>query len=504
MITDNCIGYEHSARSGKYIQVVNASTLESLPEHFAVATSEEVNQALQKAVQAWRIYRITPAEKKAEFLEAIATGIEALGKDLIHRIMLETAYPEARVIVERNRTCAQLRMFAKEVRSSIWAEETIDEALPDRSPAPRPLLRKVMMPVGPVVVFGASNFPLAYSTAGGDVASALAAGCPVIVKAHDSHLGTHALVSEAILHAAKTTGMPDGVFSSLIGDGIETGKLLVTHPDTAAVGFTGSRQGGRALFDLGQQRPHPIPVFAEMGSVNPVFLLPGKVAENPAQLADQLVASMTMTVGQFCTNPGVLVAMDTEETQKLINRLAEALENTPEAHMLNDRILKSFHSGVATITNYDGIKMKVNRSHVGAPMAAPALAIVQASIFIDTPQLQEEIFGPYSIIVLCSSTDEMLHVAAQLDGQLTASIHAVPGESEMIESLVEVLVEKAGRLVLNGVPTGVEVCAAMTHGGPYPASTDSRFTAVGPFAIRRWLRPVTFQNFTDIGLTNGL
>ena len=505
MITHNIIGFQLSATSGKHIYATDPATLTTLPEAFATATAAETDTAVRKAYEAFTIYRKISGARKAEFLLEIAKGIEDLGHVLVERIMQETAFPEARVIVERNRTCAQLRMFATEAISGGWKTVTIDPALPDRTPAPRPEIRKMMMPLGPVVVFGASNFPLAYSTAGGDVASALAVGCPVIVKAHDSHLGTNALVAEVILEAARKTGMPDGVFSSLNGDGMHTGQQLVLHPLTAAVGFTGSKQGGRALFDLGQQRENPIPVFAEMGSVNPIFILPGKIRSDINGLAGQLVASMTMTVGQFCTNPGLLIALKDNHTEALIIELATALKNIPEASMLNQGIHKSFQRGVAAIREVNGVIMIHDHQSSEGLRTTPVLATVPADVFLTHPQLHHEVFGPFSIMVLCENMDEMLSVASALEGQLTATVQAVDDELMETQLLVDILIHKAGRIILNGVPTGVEVCAAMTHGGPYPASTDSRFTAVGHHAVQRWLRPVSFQNFTASlisGMTN--
>lgn len=495
MITENIIGFQLSSRSGKFTYATDPASMSNLPEAFAVATIEETDLAVDIAFKAWRIYRNTTGTQRAAFLNGIASGIEALGSELVSRIMQETAYPEARVIVERTRTCAQLRMFASEAEHGHWNKLTIDAALPDRAPSPRPELRKKMMAVGPVVVFGASNFPLAYSTAGGDVASALAVGCPVIVKAHDSHLGTNALVAEVIMEAARKTGMPDGVFSSLIGDGLSTGVQLVQHPLVAAVGFTGSLKGGRALFDLGQQRPKPIPVFAEMGSVNPVFILPGKIKEEAKLLAGQLVNSMTMTSGQFCTKPGILVALEDHHTQQLIIEIKAALEKVPEASLLNEGIFRSFNKGVSQLKEEQGVVFVQDSHSSGNLRASPALATVSADTFLSDPRLQHELFGPYAILVLCSNLDTMLEVASSMEGQLTASVMATADELRETPFLVELLMEKAGRIIFNGVPTGVEVCAAMTHGGPYPASTDSRFTAVGQHAVYRWLRPVTFQNF---------
>lgn len=503
MITHNIIGFQQSSTSGKYIYAADPGTLTTLPDAFATATAAETDLAVIKAYEAFNIYRKIPGAGRAEFLQEIAKGIEGLGQVLVERIMQETAYPEARVIVERNRTCAQLRMFAIEAISGGWRLVTIDPALPDRTPAPRPELRKMMFPVGPVVVFGASNFPLAYSTAGGDVASALAVGCPVIVKAHDSHLGTNALVAEVIMEAARKTGMPDGVFSSLHGDGMHTGQQLVLHPLTAAVGFTGSKQGGRALFDLGNQREKPIPVFAEMGSVNPIFILPGKIRSDLKILAGQLVSSMTMTVGQFCTNPGLLIALKDKHTDALIHELATALKIIPEASMLNPGIHGSFQRGVATIREVNGVIMIHDHQPSEGLNTTPVLATVPADVFLAHPQLHHEVFGPFSIMVLCENIDEMHSVAEAVEGQLTATVQANDEELTEAHALVEILVRKAGRIVFNGVPTGVEVCAAMTHGGPYPASTDSRFTAVGQHAVQRWLRPVSFQNF-PANLISGL
>lgn len=500
MITQNIIGYEFSALSGRQINAADARDGGVLPGSFSIATKSETDLAVTKAFRSRLSYRNTSGEQRAMFLDTIAQGIEELGEKLVARIMLETAYPEPRILAERNRTCAQLRMFAKVAIEDQWRDISIEEAEPGRTPLPRPDLRKMMIPLGPVVVFGASNFPLAYSTAGGDVASALAAGCPVIVKAHDSHLGTNAMVAEVIMKAAKETGMPDGVFSSLHGDGFETGKQLVLHPFTSAVGFTGSQQGGRALFDLGQRRTKPIPVFAEMGSVNPIFILPQKIMDDPASLAAQLIASMTMTVGQFCTNPGIMVAMDNDITVSLIEELKAGLEKIPEATMLNQGIFESFRKGVASIRHEREVHMVIDSAGGKDDKVSPVLATVSAAVFLTRPNLHHEIFGPFSLIVLCENLKQMKMVADSLEGQLTSSVFAADQEKEDAHTLIESLVDKAGRIIVNGVPTGVEVSAAMTHGGPFPASTDGRYTAVGPHSIRRWVRPVTFQNFPETWL----
>jgi 2,5-dioxopentanoate dehydrogenase len=454
MITENIIGFQLSAQSGKYIYAADPAALTQLPGAFSVATKEETDLAVEKAFQAWRKYRNSDGKQRAEFINRIAEGIEALGEKLIDRIRQETAYPEARILLERNRTCAQLRMFAEVALKGAWQDITIDRALPERKPLARPDLRKMMMPLGPVVVFGASNFPLAYSTAGGDVASALAAGCPVIVKAHDSHPGTNALVAEVILNAAKVSGMPDGVFSSLHGNGFETGAQLVLHPKVAAVGFTGSRTGGRALFDLGCQRANPIPVFAEMGSVNPVFILPGMIAANPVSVASQVASSMTMTVGQFCTNPGILVAMDDPHTLAWITELQSQLQKVEAAPMLSQGIHRSFHKGVSAIRDEHGIHMVHDPLVKEEHHTAPVLATVSAEIFMDHPQLHHEIFGPFSLLVLCHNTRQMNQVAESMEGQLTASVYMQEKEWSDVQPLFEILKEKAGRIIMNAVPTG--------------------------------------------------
>ena len=497
MITQNIIGFNLSAKSNKTIYAFDPANMKHLPEAFAVATEEELDLALQKAIFAWRIMRHQNPDHRATFLEAIADGIESLDEILINRIMVETAYNQARVLTERRRTVNQLRMFANYIRSGTWHDIVIERAIPGRMPAPKPDLRKVNMPIGPVIVFAASNFPLAYSTMGGDSVSALAAGCPVIIKAHESHLGTNALVAEVVMTAARETGMPDGIFSSLNGDGFETGKQLVTHPLTAAIGFTGSLKGGRALFDLGSQREKPIPVFAEMGSVNPVFLLPEKVADDAENLSQKLVDSITLTAGQFCTNPGIIVAINNTETHDLIERMVEKLSHIPAATMLSENIAENFQKGVATISIEKDLTIVRQQNVANGMQAYPVLAKVIADTFLQRAILHQEIFGPYSLLVVCNNFSQMLEVAASMEGQLTSTIHSASNESADASKLMDILVEKAGRIIFNGVPTGVEVCEAMTHGGPYPASTDSRFTAVGHHAIRRWLRPVTFQDCPD-------
>jgi NADP-dependent aldehyde dehydrogenase len=387
-------------------------------------------------------------------------------------------------------------MFADLITEGSWVEAVIDRADSTRTP-PKPDLRKMLHPIGPVVVFGASNFPLAYSTAGGDTASALAAGCPVIVKAHEAHAGTNALVAEAINRAAVKSGMPDGLFSTLYARGFEVGSQLVTHPLISAVGFTGSRTGGRALFDLASKRESPIPVFAEMSSVNPIFLLPAIVRQNSESLASQIAASVNLGAGQFCTCPGLVIALDDEYAAGFIEFLKRAFDGFSPLTMLNSGIQQNYSKRKSEFLDSAGVHTEyhhADKRNDAQIKADPAIASVRASEFLANPRLQEEVFGPFTVIVKCSDISEMQTVAKHLQGQLTATLFGTEEEINVEKSLIDLLREKAGRLVFNGVPTGVEVCNAMVHGGPYPATTDSRFTAVGSGAIRRWTRPVAYQN----------
>lgn len=495
MITKNIIGFDFSEGQGKYIQALDQVTGTFLEERFSCATSDDVHDASMKAHLAWPIFRSMPGKERAAFLNRIADKMELAETQISERIGLETAYPQARIKVEFVRTVNQLRMFAQYAQEMWWKDRWLDEAQPNRSPSPRPELRRVMMAVGPIVVFGASNFPLAYSTAGGDVASALCVGCPVIVKAHSSHLGTNALVAEIIQDAAKETGMPDGVFSSLVGEGTDIGASLVSHPLIAAVGFTGSLVGGRALFDLANRRNNPIPVFAEMGSVNPSFILPSALSLNQGMIAKQFATSLTMSAGQFCTKPGLLFVLNDEHTDIWINQLLEELKQVPPFTLLNPDIGKGFHKGIEQL-NIEGVEL-IRSEDSKSQTVEPVLARTNGLTFSQHPFLSHEIFGPFGLIVVCDSFEEMVQIALNLEGQLTATIHASEEDTSRIFVLREILSEKAGRVIWNGVPTGVEVVHSMTHGGPYPASTDSRFTAVGHDSTRRWLRPVTFQNWPD-------
>lgn len=462
------------------------------------ATTESINAALQEAHIAFLSYKNFSNKKKAEFLSAIADEIEALDQILVSTAMRETNLPEARIVNERGRTTGHCRMFATLVEEGSWVEARVDTALPNRMPAPKPDIRKMLVPIGPVVVFGAANFPLAYSTAGGDTISALAAGCPVIVKAHPAHPETSGLVAGAIKIAIEKCGLSGGVFQHLYGAGFQVGQALVKHPLTKAVGFTGSLAGGKALFDLANQRPEPIPVFAEMSSINPVILLPESLSRNFEKTATTLAASITLGVGQFCTNPGLILAVEGAGLVKFMEFLGNEIQKVMPGTMLHQGIADNYAKKLAQALAQKGVTIEGQSSATGTTaQGKPLVASVLAESFIKNPTLAEEVFGPFSLIVKCKSLDELNTVANRMQGQLTASVFGEEGEISNCSSLMNVLVEKAGRLIINGVPTGVEVCPSMQHGGPFPATTDSRFSAVGTDAIRRFSRPVAFQNFPD-------
>lgn len=450
---------------------------------FAEATSDEIHAAVFAASQA---PTLSPAQR-ADLLDAIADELEAIGEDLTELAGLETALPAGRLNGERGRTTGQLRLFASSLRDGLAQEEIVDGALPDRQPAPRPEIRRRLIPVGPVAVFGASNFPLAFSVAGGDTASALAAGCPVVVKAHPLHPGTSELAAQAIYRAMERTGTDPRWFSLLHGS-VQVGTHLVNHPVVRAVAFTGSHRAGRALFDLANRRPQPIPVFAEMGSINPLFLLPGALAERGDALATGYVESLLMGVGQFCTNPGVVIGIDSPEFTAFQAAVAERLDSAPIGTMLSAGIAANYNQTV------DRLNGAVTRLTNREEAQAPRLFATTAKAFAEHDELREECFGPAAIAVTAADVDELLAVVAALDGQLTGSIHLAESDAAITGGLATELGRKVGRLVFNGFPTGVEVGHAMQHGGPYPATTDSRFTSVGTQAIYRFLRPIAIQN----------
>ncbi|AFK02935.1 Aldehyde Dehydrogenase [Emticicia oligotrophica DSM 17448] len=489
----NIIGFETFSEGTVAIQAINPATGETLAPLFYKATIQELNLATEKAEKAFQIYRKTSGKKKAEFLEKIAEEIENLGDLLTERYIAESGLPQGRAVGERGRTTGQLRLFAQLLKEGSWVNARIDTALPDRQPLPRPDIRSVERAIGVVGVFGASNFPLAFSVAGGDTASALAAGCPVIFKAHPAHLGTSELVGKAIQKAAEATGMPDGVFSLLFDDGHEIGLALVTHPAIKAVGFTGSYRGGKALFDAAAARPEPIPVYAEMGSVNPVFVLPRILEANGASIAQNFINSVTLGVGQFCTNPGMLLI---EKNDAFIETLEHHTSNSQGGVMLTSGIRDAYVRGIEHAKNYTKV-IGVGKASDGFTAVEPVFFHTNIEEFIQNPHLSEEIFGPTSLVVEANSKDEILAAAQSMTGHLTATVHGTPEDLEEYAELIEILEQKVGRILINGFPTGVEVSHAMVHGGPFPATTDSRSTSVGTMAITRFTRPVCYQNFPD-------
>lgn len=465
---------------------------------FTDITPQQLNAVMLQARDAFVHYRKQSGKSRAAFLMAIVAEIEALGAPLLQQAMAESNLPEARLAGERARTLNQLKQFADLLNEGSWVDAKIDTAIPDRAPLPKPDIRKMLVPIGPVVVFGASNFPLAYSTAGVDTASALAAGCPVVLKAHPAHPKTSDMVAQAIQKAITFTGMHPAVFQHVHANSFELGKMLVQHPETKAVGFTGSFAGGKALYDYAQQRPEPIPVFSEMGSINPVILLPGTIHHNTEKIAEQYAASITQSVGQFCTNPGLMLGLANDDLQKFATSLGEKIKQIPPAPMLHPGISKSFYSKRAHALKQAHVTL-VGQSTAEQPENAgvPTIATVPATEFSKNDALMEEVFGPYSLLVQASTIEELKQSIAKIPGQLTCTILGDEQDLLTHRDVVELVMERAGRVIINGVPTGVEVCPSMHHGGPFPATTDSRFSSVGADAIKRFVRPVSFQNFPE-------
>jgi NADP-dependent aldehyde dehydrogenase len=494
----NLIAGGTSGRGTVSFEALKAGSAERISPTFFEATNEEVDEALQAAAGAFDDYRIQSPEKIAAFLERIGEEIMRSGEELLRRANIETALPEARLTGERARTVNQCKLFAELVREGSWVDARIDRAIPDRQPLPKPLLQRMLIPIGPVVVFGASNFPLAFSVAGGDTVSALAAGNPVIVKAHPAHPGTSEIVGRAIQSAVAASGMPPGVFSMLHGQSTEVGLQLVRHPATKAVGFTGSLQGGRALFDAAAARPEPIPVYAEMGSTNPVFILPGALEANLDALAQGLVQSVAMGVGQFCTKPGLVFGMAGKHWDAFEQLGAKLAQDLPPGTMLHSGICNRFQQSASRACAVSNVRVLGKSSgSPGQGQAAPIIFATDAATFQRNHLLEEEMFGPATLLVNCGSAEELENIARGLPGQLTATIRGTDEDLARHQKLVRILEQKAGRLVFNGFPTGVEVCPSMHHGGPYPATTFAHFTSVGTAAIQRFARPVCFQNFPD-------
>ncbi|EUB74987.1 Aldehyde dehydrogenase (NADP(+)) [Pseudomonas sp. GM41(2012)] len=498
----NYIGGQRSAAGQLNLQSIDASTGEALSFDFSQATPEEVDAAAKAAAAAYPAYRSLSAERRAQFLDAIADELDALGDDFVELVCRETALPAARIQGERGRTSGQMRLFAKVLRRGDFYGARIDQALPERKPLPRPDLRQYRIGLGPVAVFGASNFPLAFSTAGGDTASALAAGCPVVFKAHSGHMATAEFVADGIIRAAEKTGMPSGVFNMIYGGGV--GEALVKHPAIQAVGFTGSLKGGRALCDMAAARAQPIPVFAEMSSINPVIVLPQALQTRAESVARDLTASVVQGCGQFCTNPGLVIGIRSPQFTAFVQQVAGLIGDQPAQTMLNSGTLSSYGKGLQKLLAHPGIEHLAGSSQQGN-QAQPQLFKADVSLLIKGDEvLQEEVFGPTTVFVEVADQAQLSAALNGLHGQLTATIIGEPADFEQFAELTPLLEQKVGRILLNGYPTGVEVCDSMVHGGPYPATSDARGTSVGTLAIDRFLRPVCFQNYPDSLLPDAL
>ena len=492
------IGFGSSGPGGAAFRAHDPAKDAPIEPTFLSATAADVDRAAGLAAAAAPAWAKLSGAERNRFLQAIAKNVESKVDDLVARAMQETGLPDARLRGEVARTAGQLRLYGAAAERGDWLDARIETAQPERKPLPKPDHRSMLRPLGPVVVFGSSNFPFAYSVAGGDTASAFAAGCPVIVKAHPAHPGTSELVGRLILHAVRDCGLPEGSFSLLFDAGFSVGQGLVRHPLVKAVGFTGSLKGGRTLTDLAAARPEPIPVYAEMGSINPLFILPGAVAERAAALSEGLHLSATLGVGQFCTNPGVIVIERSPAAEKFMTELVARLVATPEGPMLTPGIRKNFLGGTAARAAQPGVTKIAEGKAAAACGAAPVWFATEARYFLGNHALSEEIFGPSSLVVWCADRAEMLAVARSLVGSLTATLHAGAAEGGAQGELLGLLAERAGRVILNGYPTGLEVSPAIVHGGPYPSTSDGgRSTSVGTRALGRWARLVCYQNFAD-------
>src|SRR3989344_2182641 len=498
----NYIGGTRSAAGSIALRSHDASTGEALPFSFMQATAEEVHAAAQAAAAAYPAFRNLPASRRAEFLEAIATQLDALDEEFVALVTRETALPTARIQGERARSSGQMRLFAQVLRRGDFYGARIDRALPERQPLPRVDLRQYRIGVGPVAVFGASNFPLAFSTAGGDTAAALAAGCPVVFKAHSGHMATAEQVADAIIRAAEQTDMPKGVFNMIFGAGV--GEALVKHPLIQAVGFTGSLKGGRALCDMAAARAQPIPVFAEMSSINPVLVLPQALQVRCERIASELAASVVMGAGQFCTNPGLVIGIRSAAFSGFVQTLAALLADQSPQTLLNAGGLRSYVQGCEALLAHPQITRLAGQAQQGNQACAQLFQADVSLLLTGNELLQEEIFGPATVVVEVADRAELLAALQGLRGQLTATLVGELEELEASADLVALLEHKVGRVLINGYPTGVEVCEAMVPGGPWPATSDARGTSVGTLAIDRFLRPVCYQNFPDALLPQAL
>ena len=497
------IGFRAGSTTKDVFNATNARTGERLEPSFSSATAEDVDAAAVLANEAFATYSRATGREKAAFLRAIAANIESIAPEIIERAEQETALPKARLQGETARTCGQLRLFAQVAEEGSWVMARVDRADAERKPAPKPDLRSMLRPLGPVVVFGASNFPLAFSVAGGDTASALAAGCPVIVKAHTAHPGTSELVGQAVQTAVRECNLPEGVFSLLFGRGAQIGVALMKHPLVKAGGFTGSRGAGRQLMDAAAARPEPIPFYAEMSSTNPVFLLPGALREHADSIAAGLHASFTLGAGQFCTKPGLVFLPEDAEAPKFVDKLRRSVDESAPFYLLTGGIRSAYQTSVADRKGRHGVTVVAEKSvatnghelGVGA-----ALFETDSQNFLKDPELEEEIFGPATLLVRHAGRAQMLEAARNLEGHLTATIHGTEQDLRDYADLIAILENKVGRLLINGFPTGVEVSHAMVHGGPYPSTSDGRSTSVGSQAIYRFTRLICYQNFPDLAL----
>jgi len=506
---DLLIGQSAVRGTGDALHAIDPSTGAAIAEPgFACARADEVERACALAEAAFDPFRHAPLATRAAFLDAIAAGMAALGDALIDRAHAETGLPKARLEGERARTIGQLRLFAQLVREGRWLGATLDSAQPDRKPQPRADLRMQKIALGPVAVFGASNFPLAFSVAGGDTASAFAAGCPVVVKAHRAHLGTSEFVGRVVQAAVAQCGLPAGTFSMIVGEGNAVGAALVAHPAIRAVGFTGSRAGGLALMRVAAARAEPIPVYAEMSSINPVFVLPAALAQRTDSIARGLVDSLALGAGQFCTNPGLVIAIDGAPLDAFVEFAGAALRERAAQTMLTPGIHAAYTAGLARLAGQKGVALAARGvAESGPSQACAALFDTDARTFLAHPALNEEVFGPASTVIRCKDAAEMRQVAAKLEGQLTATLQLSAddaGDLDLARALLPMLERKAGRVLANGYPTGVEVSHAMVHGGPFPATSDSRATSVGASAIERFLRPVCYQDLPAMLLPEAL
>ena len=476
---------------------LNPATGAELEPAFGGGSTADVDAACTLAEAAFNEFRARSLEERAKFLETIAQGVLNLGDELVERVMSESGLPRGRVEGERGRTVGQLRLFASLAREGRWLNATLDRAMPDRKPLPRADLRAQKIPVGPVAVFSASNFPLAFSVAGGDTAAAFAAGCPVVAKSHSSHLGTSEMVGRVVQKAVADCGLPEGVFSLLVGNGASVGEALVQHPAIQAVGFTGSRRVGRRMVALAAAREVPIPVYAEMSSINPVFLLPAALAERAEKIAQGLIDSVTLGTGQFCTKPGIVIGIAGEDFERFRAAAASAVEAKAATTMLNSGIHRAYCQGTDHWASDRGVSAVSTGGAApsGSYAGQPKLFATSAQHFLKSPNLLDEVFGPAALLIECSGVSELISVARRLNGQLTATLQMAKQDTALARELVPLLERIAGRLIVNGFPTGVEVCYAMVHGGPSPATSDSRVTSVGAMSIERFLRPVCYQDF---------